>query len=137
MNRRIAAVRGLFEHLVITGDRAENPVPAARRSPGLPGQRNGLLGHVAVRSRSGGRLVRQPSRLPESLAAADVAAFVADLDSRRDRAMVLAKVLGGLRAAEVRSLRLADVDIGQFLHPIAPAREIQRPQGRDRLRISE
>lgn len=112
MNRRIAAVRGLFEHLVITGDRAENPVPAARRSSGLRGQRNGLLGHVAVRSRSGGRLVRQPTRLPESLAADDVAAFVADLDSRRDRAMVLAMVLGGLRAAEVRSLRLADVDMG-------------------------
>jgi site-specific recombinase XerD len=41
-----------------------------------------------------------------------VAAFVADLDTHRDRAMALAMVLGGLRAAEVRSLRLADVDMG-------------------------
>ncbi len=112
MNRRIAAVRGLFEHLVITGERAENPVPAARRASGLRGQHTGMLGHVAVRSRSGGRLVREPKRLPESLSADDVAAFVADLDFRRDRAMVLAMVLGGLRAAEVRSLRLADVDMG-------------------------
>ena len=39
-------------------------------------------------------------------------AFFEDLDTRRDRAMVLAMVLGGLRAAEVRSLRLADVDLG-------------------------
>jgi integrase/recombinase XerC len=113
MNRRIAAVRGLFEHLVMTGRRADNPVPAARRSSGLRGQRNGLLGHVAVRSRSGGRLVRQPKRLPDSLTAEDVTAFVADLDTHRDRAVVLAMVLGGLRAAEVRGLRLADVDMGR------------------------
>jgi len=112
MNRRIAAVRGLFEHLVMTGERADNPVPAARRASGLRGQRNGLLGHTAVRARSGGRLVREPRRLPESLVAEDVAAFLADLNTRRDRAVVLAMVLGGLRAAEVRSLRLADVDMG-------------------------
>ncbi|MDQ6856556.1 MAG: tyrosine-type recombinase/integrase [Candidatus Dormibacteraeota bacterium] len=111
MNRRVAAVRGLFEHLVMTGELADNPVPAARRASGLRGQRNGLLGHVAVRQRSGGRLVREPKRLPESLAPDDVSAFLADLDTRRDRAMVLAMVLGGLRAAEVRSLRLADVDL--------------------------
>lgn len=112
MNRRVAAVRGLFEHLVMTGACADNPVPAARRASGLRGQRNGLLGHVAVRSRSGGRLVREPKRLPESLPAEDVTAFVADLDAHRDRAMVLAMVLGGLRAAEVRALRLADVVMG-------------------------
>jgi site-specific recombinase XerD len=112
MNRRIAAVRGLFEHLVSTGEHAVNPVPAARRSAGLRSQRNGLLGHVAVRQRSGGRLVREPSRLPESLPADDVNAFLADLETHRDRAIVLAMVLGGLRAAEVRSLRLADVDMG-------------------------
>lgn len=112
MNRRISAVRGLFEHLVITGARADNPVPAARRASGLRGQHRGVLGHVATRSRPGGRLVRQPQRLPESLPAGDVTAFLADLDTHRDRAMVLAMVLGGLRAAEVRGLRLADVDMG-------------------------
>ena len=112
MNRRIAAVRGLFEYLVTVGERMENPVPAARRASGLRGQHGGLLGHVAVRTRSGGRLVREPNRLPESLPDEDVRAFLADLDTHRDRAMVLAMVLGGLRAAEVRSLRLADVDMG-------------------------
>ncbi len=112
MNRRVAAVRGLFEHLVMTGMRADNPVPAARRASGLRGQRTGLLGHTAVRPRGGGRRVREPRRLPESLPAEAVTAFVADLDTHRDRAIVLAMVLGGLRAAETRSLRLADVDMG-------------------------
>ena len=112
MNRRIAAVRSLFEHLVVVGDRADNPVPAARRASGLRGSRSGLLGHVAVRPKGGGRLVREAQRLPESLPAEEVTAFFADLETHRDRAMMLAMVLGGLRAAEVRSLRLADVDLG-------------------------
>jgi len=113
MNRRIASVRGLFEHMVIEGTRDDNPVPAARRSSGLRSARRGLLGHISSgRPRGGGQLVRQPQRLPESLDTSDVAAFLADLETHRDRAIVLAMVFGGLRAAEVRSLRLADVDMG-------------------------
>ena len=38
--------------------------------------------------------------------------FLADLGTHRERAIVLLMLLGGARAAEVRSLRLADVDIG-------------------------
>ncbi len=113
MNRRIAAARGLFEFAVTTGARMDNPVPAARRSSGLRARPRGLLGHVgAGRPRAGGRLVRQPRRLPEALEAHDVAAFLADLHTSRDRAITLLMLLGGLRAAEVRSLRLADVDMG-------------------------
>jgi integrase/recombinase XerC len=58
------------------------------------------------------RLVRQPRRLPESLDAGDVAVFLADLGTHRDRAIVLLMLLGGVRSGEVRSLRLADVDVG-------------------------
>lgn len=113
MNRRIAAVRGLFEYAVISGVRADNPVPAARRATGLRPKARGMLGHIGPRRPpTGGRLVRQERRLPESLEAAEVATFFTDLQSRRDRAMALAMVLGGLRAAEVRNLRLADVDMG-------------------------
>jgi integrase/recombinase XerC len=113
MNRRIAAVRGLFEYLVVMGARAINPVPAARRSSGLRATRRGLLGHLGPgRRRSGGQLVRQPRRLPEALDPSDVSTFLSDLNTYRDRAIVLAMVLGGLRSAEVRSLRLSDVDMG-------------------------
>jgi integrase/recombinase XerC len=113
MNQRIAAVRGLFEYAVVVGERAGSPVPAARRSLGAGRKRRGLLGHVSSgRRRSGGRLVREPRRLPEALDPTDVAAFVADLDTHRDRAMALLMLLGGLRASEVRGLLLADVDLG-------------------------
>jgi site-specific recombinase XerD len=113
MNRRVAAVRGLFEFAVTIRARADNPVPAARRSSGLRTKQRGLLGHVGPsRPRSGGRLVRQPSRLPEALEPDDVATFLADLRTLRDRAMTLLMLLGGLRSAEVRSLQLSDVDMG-------------------------
>lgn len=113
INRRVAAVRGLFEYAVITGTRTDNPVPPGRRSTGLRSPRRGMLGHLGSgRPRSKGRLVCQDRRLPESLDPEDVAVFVADLESHRDRAVVLAMVLGGLRAAEVRGLRLDAVDMG-------------------------
>jgi len=113
MNRRIAAVRGLFEYAVIADVRTNNPVPAARRAIGLRPKIRGTLGHVGPRQApTGGRLVRQPRRLPESLVSAEVAAFLTDLETHRDRAVVLSMLLGGLRAAEVRMLRLADVDMG-------------------------
>jgi len=71
------------------------------------------LGHVSTgKPRTGGRLVREAQRLPEALEAEEVAEFFADLETHRDRALVLLMLLGGLRAGEVRSLRLADVDIG-------------------------
>ena len=106
-------MRGLFEYSVITGVHGDNPVPAARRSSGLRAKPRGVLGHTgAGKARAGGRLVRQPRRLPESLEPHDVAMFLTDLHTLRDRSIVLLMLLGGLRAAEVRSLLLADVDIG-------------------------
>jgi integrase/recombinase XerC len=113
VNQRVAAVRGLLDYAVLAGVREDNPVPSARRSSGLRAKRRGLLGHIAPRrARTGGRLVREPVRLPESLDPDEVATFVGDLGTHRDRAMALAMVFGGLRAGEVRSLRLADVDFG-------------------------
>ncbi len=114
MNRRISTVRSWFVFLVTIEVMAKNPVPVARRSNGLRAPRRGMLGHTTdgTVGVGGGRLVTQPRRLPESLDPDDVAVFLADLNTHRDRAMVLGMVLGGLRSAEVRSLRLADVDMG-------------------------
>ena len=115
MNRRVSTVRSWCEFLVAIEELVDNPVPRARRSSGLRVVRRGMLGHTARTPRSGaagGRLVSQPSRLPESVDGDDVGVFLADLNTHRDRAIVLAMVLGGLRAGEVRGLRLADVDMG-------------------------
>ncbi|MGH3461312.1 MAG: tyrosine-type recombinase/integrase [Kribbellaceae bacterium] len=112
MNRRIAAVRGLFEYAVLCELRSDNPVPVGRRGRAVE-RRRGLLGHLnAPHKRTGGRLIVEPRLLPEALDLSDVAAFVADLATARDRAMTLGMLLGGLRSAEIRSLRLADVDFG-------------------------
>jgi hypothetical protein len=80
MNRRVAAVRGLFEYAVIAGVRDDSAVPAARRSTGLRPKARGMLGHIGPRrAPTGGRLVRQPRRLPESLEPDEVATFLSDL----------------------------------------------------------
>lgn len=114
VNRRIAALRAFCEHQLLAGARSSNPVPVPRRGVGLRPKARGPLGHLGPgRPRGGGRLVRQTRRLPESLGPDDVASFLADLGTHRDRAITLAMVLGGLRAGEVRSLRLADVDQGR------------------------
>jgi site-specific recombinase XerD len=113
MNRRVAAARGLFEYAVMCGLVDQNPVPSPRRSSGLRARRSGLLGHVGGRRTPGpARLVRQDCPLPETVDPADVEVFLADLNTHRDRAIMLAMLLGGLRAGEVRSLQLADVDMG-------------------------
>jgi integrase/recombinase XerC len=113
VNRRVAAVRAFYEYLLLAGVREDNPVPAPRRGQGLRPKARGMLGHLGPgRARRGGRPVRQHKQLPESLDPSDVSAFLTDLATHRDRAIVLLMVLGGLRAAEVRSLLLADVDQG-------------------------
>jgi integrase/recombinase XerD len=55
--------------------------------------------------------VRVPRTLPTILSPAEVDALLAALRTARDRAMVLAMVLGGLRRCEVLGLRLGDVQI--------------------------
>ena len=87
--RRLSSVRGLYAYLTARGDTGvtRNPVPAslaARR----PGGRHG---------RGGVPLIRTPRTLPRVLSPAAVDALVGGLRTHRDRAMVEAMVLGGLR----------------------------------------
>lgn len=104
IKRRLATIAGLYEYLIIRGDAGvtRNPVPrglAVRR----PGQR-------AVR---GVPLIRAPRTLPRVIDPDEVDVFVTALRSRRDRAMVEAMLLGGLRRCEVLGLRLEDVRPGE------------------------
>ena len=58
-------------------------------------------------------LICTPRTLPRVLAPAEVDALRAALRTRRDRAMVEAMLLGGLRRREVLGLRLDDVNVGE------------------------
>lgn len=106
-------MRALFEHQVMIGIRGDNPVPTPRWGQGLRPKIRILVGHLSQsRRRSAGRLVRDENRLPESIDPGEVPVFFSDLRTDRDRAICLSMELGGLRASEARSLRLADVDQG-------------------------
>jgi site-specific recombinase XerD len=98
----LSSVSGLFAFLLARGDVAANPVPR-----GLPSRRERL------RPRQGVPLVRTPRTLPRILAPAQVDVLLAALRTWRDRAMVEAMVLGGLRRCEGLGLRLADLDVAQ------------------------
>lgn len=105
IKRRLATIAGLYEYLIIRDDAGvtRNPVPrglAVRR----PGQR-------AVR---GVPLIRAPRTLPRVIDPDQVDALTAALRTRRDRAMVEAMLLGGLRRCEVLGLRLEDVRPGEY-----------------------
>lgn len=103
--RRLSSVRGLYAYLTALGDAGvtRNPVPSslAARRPG------------ARRGRGGVPLVRTPRTLPRVLSPGEVGELLAALRTRRDRAMVEAMVLGGLRRCEVLGLRLEDVNVGE------------------------
>jgi len=96
--RRLSTIAGLYAFLTARGDVPGNPVPG-----GLPTRRE------RHRPAQGVPLVRAP----RILAPAEVDALTAALRSHRDRAMVAAMVLGGLRRCEVLGLRLDDVRAAQ------------------------
>jgi integrase len=58
--------------------------------------------------------VRSVRRLPRILEPGELAALMAALRTQRDRAMVQAMVLGGLRRCEVLGVRLEDLHLGEW-----------------------
>jgi integrase len=102
--RRLSSIAGLFEYLIVRGDAGveRNPVPR-----GLAGRRAGQRG------RGGVRLVRRPKTLPRVLSPVEVDALLGALRTARDRAIVLAMLLAGLRRCEVLGLGLGDIHPGE------------------------
>ena len=58
-------------------------------------------------------MIRTPTTLPKILSPVEVDALVAALRTDRDRAMIDAMLLGGLRRCEVLGLRLEDIRVGE------------------------
>jgi integrase len=102
LRRRLSGVSGLFAFLQARGDVVANPVPR-----GLPTRRE------RQRPRQGVPLVKVTRTLPVILSPAEADALTAALRTHRDRAMVAAMVLGGLRRCEVLGLRLEDLRSGE------------------------
>jgi site-specific recombinase XerD len=99
--RRLSSVSGLYAYLIARGDTSvvSNPVPR-----GLQTRRTGGRARTVP-------LVRVPRTLPRILSPGEVDALLAALRTARDRAMVLAMLLGGLRRCEVLGLRLSDIRV--------------------------
>ena len=143
--RRLSTISGFFAYLQARGDIDANPVPRGlptRRERSRPGQ--------------GVPLTRRTRRLPRILTPAEVDALTAELRSHRDRAMVAAMVLGGLRRCEVLGLRLEDLRVAErrvfiaegkgghqrlvpvssrFFAQVADYLDIERPAGADTDRV--
>ena len=101
IKRRLASVTGLFEYLIIRGVVTKNPVP------------HGLSTRSPSRAVRGVPLIRTPRTLPRVIDPDEADALMAALRTHRDRAMVQAMLLGGLRRCEVLGLRLSDVHPGE------------------------
>ena len=91
IRRRLAAVSAFYGYLITRGDVGveKNPVPR-----GLPTRKT-------RRELRGQPLIRAVRRLPRILDPEELAALMGALRTDRDRAMVQAMALGGLRRAEV------------------------------------
>lgn len=102
IKRRLASISGLFGYLMTRDDLAidRNPVPT-----GLANRRRG--------GNRGAPLLRTPRTLPRVLGPGEVETVLGALNTARDRAMVLAMLLGGLRRCEVLGLRLGDLSPGE------------------------
>ena len=98
IKRRLATVSGLYCYLAARGLVASNPVPR-----GLATRRAGSRGVP---------LIRAARHLPRVLSPVQVNDLVVALRTDRDRAMVAAMVLGGLRRCEVLGLSLTDIRPG-------------------------
>ena len=144
VKRRLSSLSGLYGFLVARGDVPRTPVlrTISTRAQGR--------GHRGV------PLVRAVRRLPRVLQPDEVNALVGSLRKWRDRAMVEAMVLGGLRRAEVLGLRLEDLRTGdrrvfvaegkgghqrltpmsgRFFDSVAHYLDAERPQGIDTDRV--
>jgi integrase/recombinase XerD len=102
LRRRLSSISGLYAYLLARGDVAKNPVPR-----GLPTRRE------RSRPQQGVPLVRSTRTVPRILTPEEVDQLVGALRTHRDRAMIAAMVLGGLRRCEVVGLRLGDLRLGE------------------------
>lgn len=114
INRRLAAISGVFAFAAMRDPAFTNPVPKGGEARWrVAGERTGMLAHTARRSKNRSSLrLREPRRLPVALSQADAADLLGSFRTWRDRAIAGLMLYCGLRSAEVLALDVGDVDIG-------------------------
>lgn len=114
INRRLAAISGMFAFRALRDPDLPNPVPKGREAQRVvPGEKTGLLGHTVRRPRPRSTLrLREPKRLPQPLTAAQAGELLESLRTWRDRAIAGLMLYCGLRSCEVLALAVTDADIG-------------------------
>jgi site-specific recombinase XerD len=114
INRRLAAISGLFAFATMRDPDLQNPVPKGREARWrTQGERSGMLAHTVRRPKDRSSLrLREPRRLPTALSQPDAAELLASFRTWRDRAIAGLMLYCGLRSAEVLGLDVTDVDIG-------------------------
>lgn len=114
INRRLAAISGLFAFVAMRDPEAKNQVPKGREARWrVAGERTGMLAHTTRRTKNRSSLrLREPRRLPKSLSQPEAAELLASFHTWRDRAIAGLMLYCGLRSAEVLALDVTDVDIG-------------------------
>jgi len=102
IRRRLSSLSGFYAHLVALGEIGHNPV-----------QRGMPVRSPVTRDRRVVPLVRPVRHLPQILGTDEVTGLLAALRTLRDRAMIEAMLLAGLRRSEVLGLRHDDVRWGE------------------------
>ncbi|GIG30707.1 tyrosine-type recombinase/integrase [Cellulomonas marina] len=124
--RVLAAVASFYEFLIVSelyGD--EHPMLTTEGGkPVRPRALGANSRQVPIRRRV---RVKTPERLPRPMARSDVEAFLDSLTTLRDRAIFLLCVNGGLRPAEVLTLRLSNIHYG--LRRVSITVQNQDPRG--------
>lgn len=98
VRRRLSSLSGFYAHLVALGEMSHNPV-----------QRGMPVRSPVTRDRRVVPLVRAVRHLPRVLDPSEVTGLVGALRTDRDRAIVDAMLLAGLRRSEALGLRLGDI----------------------------
>jgi len=112
VNRRLAALSGVFAFRGMRDPTIRSPIPRGREAGrAAPGQRAGLLGHLATPAPRSELRLREPRRLPRGLDRREIAELLGSFRSVRDRAIAGLMLFSGLCSAEVLALALEDVDI--------------------------
>jgi integrase/recombinase XerD len=102
IRRRLSSVAGLYAHLVALGEMDHNPV-----------QRGMPVRSPVTRGRRIVPLVRPVRHLPQILDTDEVNLLLGALRTWRDRAMIEAMLLAGLRRSEALGLRHSDIRWGE------------------------